>query len=296
VVPANGVQEKFEKMYQVRRAKVEAAINCLIKINPYYAAITLDVDALAEIPDGPLGEVCADKFNLQYLLDSRSAEQLKQSEDLEAQMQSASDEAEMKRSSSDAADGDDKSVEDMVVDGPALCQQYAEAVSVSPPVANSVSFCPQHHEYSDKSVDQNTCDEILGGLSSTSALPSNLPLPRIAAPVLSEQPISELSSPGILSKCFPHLFPYGTGDFSASFGVTKAQVAKLRQGVRDGTVATILFARNGDISPTKYMQHLMRFADGRFAQDQRYALFQLCLYLLTFVYTYTGSYVLSFVL
>ncbi|KAE8740614.1 hypothetical protein FOCC_FOCC013872 [Frankliniella occidentalis] len=68
-------------------------------------------------------------------------------------------------------------------------------------------------------------------------------------PSIGIKPINEFSSPGYITMSFPHLFPYGTCDYSN----------------RSGNI----------ISLEKYVQHLMLYKDGRFATDPRFRFFML---------------------
>jgi hypothetical protein len=60
----------------------------------------------------------------------------------------------------------------------------------------------------------------------------------------SNDPLSEFKTPGLLSMAFPHLYPTGSGDFFGS--------------------------RATHVSFQQYINHLMRFHDGRFAEDPRW--------------------------
>ncbi|XP_052129345.1 uncharacterized protein LOC127750839 [Frankliniella occidentalis] len=66
-------------------------------------------------------------------------------------------------------------------------------------------------------------------------------------PSIGKTPVNEFSSPGFLSMAFPHLYPYGKGDFS--------------------------MPREKKIHLKDYIKHLMLYKDQRFAQDERFRYF-----------------------
>ncbi|XP_034245752.1 uncharacterized protein LOC117647887 [Thrips palmi] len=69
----------------------------------------------------------------------------------------------------------------------------------------------------------------------------------IKYPTIGKKPLSEFDSPGYFAMAFPHLFPYGKGDFT--------------------------MPRAKKISFSDYVKHLMLYHDGRFAQDERFRYF-----------------------
>ncbi|KAK3907153.1 ATP-dependent DNA helicase [Frankliniella fusca] len=68
-------------------------------------------------------------------------------------------------------------------------------------------------------------------------------------PSLGTTPINEFSSPGYISLCFPHLFPYGKADYT--------------------------IARPYKVNLSDYIHHLMLYKDGRFSQDERFRYFMM---------------------
>ncbi|KAK3911389.1 ATP phosphoribosyltransferase [Frankliniella fusca] len=68
-----------------------------------------------------------------------------------------------------------------------------------------------------------------------------------SVPDRGKTPLNEFKSPGYISMAFPHLFCYGTADFS----MPKTQ----------------------KISLNEYIRHLMLYKDGRFAKDERFRYF-----------------------
>ncbi|KAK3932375.1 ATP-dependent DNA helicase [Frankliniella fusca] len=68
-------------------------------------------------------------------------------------------------------------------------------------------------------------------------------------PSIGKVPINEFSSPGYITMSFPHLFCYGTCDYSN--------------------------LKKNKISLIKYVEHLMLYKDGRFAKDPRFRFFLL---------------------
>ncbi|KAK3912381.1 ATP-dependent DNA helicase [Frankliniella fusca] len=66
-------------------------------------------------------------------------------------------------------------------------------------------------------------------------------------PSIGKVPLNEFSSPGYMSMAFPHLFCYGTCDFS--------------------------MPKKKKVSLTDYVRHLMQYKDQRFAKDERFRYF-----------------------
>ncbi len=66
-------------------------------------------------------------------------------------------------------------------------------------------------------------------------------------PEIGSMPLNEFSSPGYLSMAFPHLFPFGTCDYS--------------------------MPRDKKVSLKEYIHHLMLYKDQRFAKDERFRYF-----------------------
>ncbi|KAK3911530.1 LexA repressor [Frankliniella fusca] len=66
-------------------------------------------------------------------------------------------------------------------------------------------------------------------------------------PTIGSVPLNEFSSPGYFSMAFPHLFPYGTCDFS--------------------------MPRDKKVSFQDYIHHLMFYKDQRFCKDERFRYF-----------------------
>lgn len=68
-------------------------------------------------------------------------------------------------------------------------------------------------------------------------------------PSIGAVPINEFSNPGYITMAFPHLFPYGTADYSNR--------------------------QSNSVHLSKYIKHLMLYKDGRFAKDPRFRFFLL---------------------
>jgi hypothetical protein len=81
-----------------------------------------------------------------------------------------------------------------------------------------------------------------------SALRERLLQEKLQWPTVSDQPLNEFQTSGLMSLAFPHLFPTGAGDYSAS---------RLR-----------------DIQIGDYVKHLMKYKDGRFRKDDRFFFMQ----------------------
>ncbi|KAK3911479.1 Glycerophosphoinositol inositolphosphodiesterase GDPD2 [Frankliniella fusca] len=68
-------------------------------------------------------------------------------------------------------------------------------------------------------------------------------------PSLGTTPLNEFSSPGYISLCFPHVFPYAKADYS--------------------------IPRPHKIKLSDYIHHLMSYEDGRFSKDERFRYFMI---------------------
>jgi hypothetical protein len=89
--------------------------------------------------------------------------------------------------------------------------------------------------------------------------------PRVPYPTTGKQPMSDLSTPCILGKCFPHLFPTGRGDPSFVFGMKREERAAL--------------PKHHCVPMDEWIRHLMRYQDRRFAEDSRFVFWWLNYYL-----------------
>lgn len=94
-----------------------------------------------------------------------------------------------------------------------------------------------------------------GSPNADAAPPASAPLPRVAAPKTGGV-LSDLSTPDLAARCFPHLFPYGTGDFTTTQGLRRAD-KKSKHPL-------------ASVSPAEQVEHLMRYEDGRFIRDERF--------------------------
>ena len=66
-------------------------------------------------------------------------------------------------------------------------------------------------------------------------------------PTIGKTPINEFTTPGYITMAFPHLFPYGTGDFS--------------------------MPRQTKVTIKDYIKHVILYHDGRFSKDERFRYF-----------------------
>jgi len=89
----------------------------------------------------------------------------------------------------------------------------------------------------------------LSGISEKDKVGHSLDNNVLLWPSIGVTPINEFGSPGYIAMAFPHLFPFGTADYSNR--------------------------ENNDISLCKYIQHLMLYFDERFSKDPRFRFFMM---------------------